>query len=195
MIKKESHPLQEKAHILRTLKEVKKALLKNNYIKIKNLSNQVIHNASIHQEPDTISIAVILYSLSKIIERESYKEEKNWKEFYSKYINHLENAIQNLEQENIEGFRQEIELLRKVIQNLSGNLKTYITDVFRKAKINKASRLYEHGISMEKTAKILGISIWELSEYAGKTRIPDVNLAITLPIKQRIKQAEEIFGE
>ena len=46
---------------------------------------------------------------------------------------------------------------------------------------------------MEKTAKILGVSVWELAEYAGKTGIGDVNLGITLPLNQRIKQAEEIF--
>lgn len=46
---------------------------------------------------------------------------------------------------------------------------------------------------MEQTAKLLGITIWELAEYAGQTGISDVNLSVTLPIKQRIKQAEEIF--
>jgi hypothetical protein len=47
---------------------------------------------------------------------------------------------------------------------------------------------------MQKTAKILGISLWELSEYTGKTGIANVNLAVTIPIKKRIKFAEEIFG-
>ena len=47
---------------------------------------------------------------------------------------------------------------------------------------------------MEKTAKILGISLWELSEYTGRTGIADINLAVTMPIKERIKIAEGIFG-
>jgi hypothetical protein len=46
---------------------------------------------------------------------------------------------------------------------------------------------------MEKTAKILGISLWELAEYAGQTHIADQNLSVTMPIQQRIKLAEEIF--
>ena len=73
-------------------------------------------------------------------------------------------------------------------------IKAHIGDVFRRAQVNKASRIYEHGISMEKTAKILGITVWELAEYAGRTRIGDVNLSVTMPIKQRIKIAEEIFS-
>ena len=100
-----------------------------------------------------------------------------------------------LEKNNIEGFREEIIQIRKIIENLSGDLKKHIDYVFRRAQINKASKIYEHGISMGKTAKILGISIWELAEYAGKTGIGDVNLGVTMPIKQRIKQAEEMFGK
>jgi len=102
--------------------------------------------------------------------------------------------IKALEKNNIDLFRNEVNMNRKLIQQLSGNLKKNIDYVFRKAKINKASRIYEHGISMEKTAKILGISIWELAEYAGKTGVGDVNLAVTMPIRNRIKLAEEIFG-
>jgi hypothetical protein len=194
MEKKESlGVIHEKEHILTVLKNVKKALIEKEYIKIKNLSNQIIHHASIHQDSEIISVAVIIYTLSKILERESYQKEANWNELYSDYVNCINNAIQNLENNDMEKFHSDLEALRKSIQNLSGNLKTYVNDVFRKASINKASRVYEHGISMEKTAKILGISLWELSEYAGKTGIADVNLAVTMPVKQRIKIAEEMF--
>ena len=99
----------------------------------------------------------------------------------------------NIHYKDFEKFHLEVESSRKLIESLSGRLKNFIEEVFRKAQINKASRIYEHGISMEKTAKILGISLWELSEYTGKTGIADVNLALTLPIKERIKIAEEVF--
>jgi len=186
--------MEEKSHILNVLKKVQSALRTEDYVEIKNLSNRVIHNASISQDPDCISIAVIIYSLSKLIEREDYRKEKNWKPFYRNYLKNIDDMIKALEKNNIDLFRNEVGMNRKLIQQLSGNLKKNIDYVFRKAKINKASRIYEHGISMEKTAKILGISIWELAEYAGKTGVGDVNLAVTMPIRQRIKLVEEIFG-
>jgi len=185
--------MEEKEHILKVLKNVQTAIQKKDYVQIKNLSNQVIHNASINQDPDCISVAVIIYSLSKLIERKDYAEEKNWNKFYDDYSKNINDMIGYLEQEDIENFREEVHYNRKLIQSLSGNLKVYINDVFRRAQINKASRIYEHGISMEKTAKILGVSIWELAEYAGRTKIGDVNLGVTMPVKQRIKIAEEIF--
>jgi len=185
--------MEERGHILKILEGVRSALESKNYVKIKNLSNKVVHHSSVHQDPDIISVAVIIYSLSKLIERESYKEEKNWIPFYKNYLKNISDMIKALKGKDISKFRDEVDANRKLIQNLSGDLKVYISDVFRRAKVNKASKIYEHGISMEKTAKILGISLWELAEYAGRTRVGDADLSVTLPIRQRIKYVEEMF--
>ena len=186
--------MEEVKEILRILKEVKTSLNQKDYLKIKNLSEEIIHHSSIHQNPDSMMIAVIVYSLSKLIERESYKSYKNWQKFYDSYIQGIDNCIKALEKNNFGKFNAELTNIRKLMENLSGNLKVYIGHVFRKAKINKASRIYEKGISMGKTAEILGIGIWELAEYSGKTDVGDVDLSITMPIKKRIKIAEEIFA-
>jgi hypothetical protein len=98
-----------------------------------------------------------------------------------------------LENNNHEKFHNEIKLNRKLLSKLSGNLKENMKDVFNRAKINKASKIYEHGISMEKTAKILGITLWELAEYSGRTGVGNVNLGVTMQLDDRIKLAEEIF--
>ena len=185
--------MEEKRYILKVLKRVRSALSKKDFIKIKNLSNKIIHNASITQDTNVVYTAVIIYSLSKIIEREQYKDFRNWETFYNEYHQCLSHLITALEKDDEMEFQKHIDFLTNKIENLSGQLKVYIKDVFQKAKINKASRIYEHGISIEQTAKILGISVWELAEYAGQTGIADVNLGVTMPIKQRIKLAEEIF--
>jgi len=185
--------MEEKEHILDVLKKVKVAFKNEDYVEIKNLSDNVIHGCSIDQNPDCIAVAVVIYSLSKLVERESYKNERQWPKFFKEYMKNMDDAIGALEREDVETFRAELGQIRELIQNLSGNLGKNIDYVFRRAQINKASRIYEHGISMEKTAKILGVSIWELAEYAGKTGIGDVNYGITMPIKERIRQAEEVF--
>ena len=185
--------IDDRCHIFSVLKKVLQALERKDYVKIKKLSDQVIHSASIEQDPDVVSVAVIIYSLSKLVERESYKDYKSWPEFYKNYIGGIKDIIKALEKNNIEEFRRRVDLIRCDINKVSGNLKIFISDVFRRARINKASRIYEHGISMETTAKILGISVWELAEYAGKTRVGDVNWAVTMPIRQRIKFAEGLF--
>ena len=69
-----------------------------------------------------------------------------------------------------------------------------VKSVFRKAKVNKASKIYEHGISLEKTAKLLGVTMWELQVYAGQKSIHDAPLTQTMNTKSRIKLAMEMFG-
>ena len=186
--------MEEKEHILDVLKRVKIAFKNEDYVEIKNLSDNVIHGCSISQDPDCISVAVVIYSLSKLIERESYKTEKQWPKFFKEYLENIDDAVIALEKGDIEAFREEITHIRELIQNLSGNLKRSIDYVFRRAQINKASRIYEHGISIEQTAKLLGISIWDLASYTGQSGASDVNITVTLDIRKRIKNAEDIFS-
>jgi uncharacterized protein YihD (DUF1040 family) len=185
--------MEEPKHVLKVLEETKEAVKKEDTIKLKKLSNQTIHSASVNQDVDSITVAVIIYSLSKFIERTNYKKYPGWNAFFREFMNHINSAILALKENKEEKFRKELRQIRGLVSKISGHFKKHVQDVFKKASINKASRIYEHGISMEKTAKLLGISIWELAEYAGQTGISDVNLNITLPIKQRIKLASDIF--
>jgi hypothetical protein len=46
---------------------------------------------------------------------------------------------------------------------------------------------------MEKTAKLLGITMFELANYAGQTGISDVTLSKTYGAKSRIKMTMDFF--
>ena len=186
--------MQERENVIDILEKAKKAIKEEDIITIKDLSNRTIHSSAIYQDPDNINIAVILYALSKIIERTHYRDLDGWNKFQETYESALNNSLIALKKNDLEVYRDQIDRIKQAVTELEGHLKKYIEEVFRKADINKASRLYEHGISMESTAKILGVSIWELNSYVGQTGIGDVDLAYTLDIKQRLKNAEELFG-
>lgn len=183
----------EVENVLRILKETKKAIQENNSYSLKQLSNQTIHSASTKQDEDSISIAVTIYSLGKIYEREDYKSLKGWENFNNIIILSLENSIRYLETKELENYQKNFKLIGKAINKISGKLRTYINDVFEKAKISKASRIYEHGISLSKTATLLGVSLYDLASYTGKTGISEMQYNKTLNPKQRIKIAEEFF--
>ncbi len=185
--------MKERDNLLRILWETKEAVKKDDVITLKILSNQTLHAASIYQDTDNIIVAVIVYALSKILERKNYRQYKNWPEFFKMFMLCIDKAISALEKGQEAYFSHQLEHIRKNIDKLPGSFKRHIQEVFQKAKINKASRIYEHGISLEQTAKLLGITMWELAEYAGKTGISDVNLNITMQVRKRIKIAEEIF--
>lgn len=180
-------------NVLRILEETKIALEKNNVIMLKSLSNQTIHTASVKQDEINILLAVIVYSLSKILERVDYKKYPDFDNLYKAIVFAIEGAIIGAKAKNEYKLKKNLLDVRKSIGKLSGNFKKYIEDVFRRASISKASRIYEHGISMEKTAKLLGITMYELADYAGKTGIPNMPEGRTVDVKQRIKLAEAFF--
>ena len=184
--------MKESGNVLRILRETLKALKQGNTTELKSLSNQTIHTASITQDPDNIAVAVIIYSLSKIIERSIYRSQKGWNKIFNNILTGVENSIQAIEKNDEKHLREHLEKLRKRLEGFNGNLKKYIQDVFRKASINKASKIYEHGISMEKTAKLLGITLLDLANYYGSQN-SDQSINKTVSAKQRIKLAMEFF--
>jgi len=75
--------MQERDNILRILKETREAMTREDAVTIKNLSNQTINTASLTQDPDNVAVAVIVYSLGKVLERHQYQEYAGWDKFYS----------------------------------------------------------------------------------------------------------------
>lgn len=186
--------MQEKENVIEILENAKRAIERRDAVLMKQLSNRTIHSSSIYGDPDNVGVAVIVYALSKIIEREKYSSYKSWPFFLNACLNGLTTSVDAIKRDNLDDFRNSIAGINKTISKISGHLKDYIEDVFRKASINKASRIYEHGISMKQTADLLGITVFELAEYAGKTGIADVDLSITKDIRKRLKEAEKFFS-
>ena len=186
--------MQERENVLRIFVETKEAVARGDSAKIRNLSNQTTNTASLTHDPDNIAAAVVVYALSKIIEREDYRQLSGWNEFYKIYLNSIDKIIENIKKQDDAAYGKNISVIRNAIGKLSGKLKDYISEVFRNASISKASRIYEHGISMEKTANLLGVTLFELAEYTGQGRYSEVPEAKTVDVKTRIKYAMEMFG-
>jgi len=186
--------MQEADNILRILKETKRSIKQEDFGGIKNLSNQTIHSASMTQDPDNVMVAVVVYVIAKILERESYRKMVGWKQIYGGITKNLDIAIRSLEKNDLEGFRNAIGEIRQSANKVEGDLRRYVQDIFYKASVNKAFKIYEHGISSEKTAKLLGVSLWDLSSFIGQTTVNESHFNITVPIQKRIKMAEEFFS-
>ena len=182
-----------KRDILDILKQAIKAIKESDVKTLRDLSNHTIHDSSIIQDKYSISIAVIIYSLSKIFERTSYREYKDWKIFYDNVLKCLKDAKDFLESDKIDKYEECTKNILRIINKLESKLKMFIKEVFEKSKINKGSRLYEHGLSISKAAELLNISQWELMDYAGSTGISDIGFSISKSVKERLKYARELF--
>ena len=153
--------------VLSDLAEILKAKEEGDIIQIKELSNHVMHNASVFQDEDSISIAVLIYSLSKIIE----KKQKDID--YGKLLNMLNLCIANLKINDDESFRKSVKNIFNFIRTMDQKLRLYIHEVINQAQIKKGCKLCEHGVSVARASEVLGISRWELMHYLGKTTVID----------------------
>ncbi len=186
--------MQEVNNVSRILKETESAFIEKDAFKLKNLSNQTIHSATLTQDPDNILVAVLVYVLGKIIERSNYTKMEGWEEFQTNVSKNLKLAIKSLGLGDLEKFRISLGKTRNASNKIDSNLKDYIQDVFYKAGVNKAFKMYEHGLSSERTAELLGVSLWDLAAYIGQTSISESSIGESMTIKTRIKLTEEFFN-
>jgi len=185
-------PKEECEHASSVLSETIKAIKSKDSIKLKSLSNQTIHSSCMYQDSGTITLAVLVYALSKLIERSDYKKISLWQKIERKVISLFELSILALNKNNHEAFEKHISNARKSLET-SSNLKPYIEEVLKKASINKASKIYEHGISSGQTAKLLGLSQWEILEYIGSKPI-ERKTKEKITIEKRIETAMQFFS-
>ncbi len=148
---------------------------------LKKTSDHIIHNASIFQDEDSISIATLIYSLAKIVERINEKFD------YKKIKNLISCAIEYLEDDNTDTYRDFIKQIFTIIAKTDAKYKQYVQEVIRQASLKKGSRIYEHGISASKAAEIMQLSIWELYSYLGATEVPDSSDLAS--VRERLKFA------
>jgi hypothetical protein len=172
--------------VLTQLIDILKEKEESDISQIKELSNHIIHNASIFQDEDSISTAVLIYSLSKIIDRMQKELD------YSKILNMLNSCILNLKNNDDEGFRKSIKDLFNFIRTMDRKLKLYIYEVMNQAQIKKGCKLCEHGISVARASEVLGISQWELMHYLGKTTLID-KFSEPVNVVERLKIARSLF--
>ncbi|MEM2131578.1 MAG: hypothetical protein QXR96_03570 [Candidatus Woesearchaeota archaeon] len=174
-----------KKDILNILKEAIFIVEKKELFKLRDLSDHVIHNASIFQDKDTITIAVTIYALSKFYKFSDVSEI---------ILIKLKNALTYLENGYLNNYEDEIKSIVKEISKKDKFMKNYINETLEKAQIKKASRMFEHGISLAQVADALGISLWELQDYVGKTSIIDSFKNQDNNVENRIKKTREIFN-
>jgi hypothetical protein len=185
--------MEDKEHVIHLLQQASEALIQEDAITMKELSNQTIHCASCVQDSGSIAVAVLTYALSKIIERKEKYNIKNWPALMKRISLYLRIAADELARDNYEKYEESLKKIRSALEAIA-NLKVAIAEVLRNASINKASRLYEHGISLGQTANLLGITQWELLEYAGQRVNVPSSINQTVDARTRVKIAMEFFA-
>ena len=153
----------------------------------RELSRQVIHDATLFEEKDAISVAVFVYGFSKIMQRMG--QDIDYQEFSAP----LSAAAKDLEADDLEGFRDTMRKLFRMVSSRDEKINLYVSDVLRHARIKHGSNVCEHGMSCAKSAQLLDVSQWELMQYLGKTTHSE-QMGDGHDIRSRLQFARGLFS-
>lgn len=180
--------------MLESLEEAQEAFASIDSNKLKVISDYTIHSAGIFQDSYSVSIAIIIYSLAKIVEKRKIRSEKQWETFKKETMQNLKEAREYLQKGNLDKYLSKLKQILSSIGSLDATFGTYVTEVIEKAKIKKGFAVYEHGLSVGRAAELMGVSPWELMDYLGQTKLVDEMPMLTKPISERLSIARRIFN-
>ncbi len=149
------------------------------------ISDHVIHDATLYQDEDSISTAILIYALSKTVGKCCEKGIP-----FRQFAEPLRKMHEYLSKDNYKLFADELKKAIHEIKKEDEKLNVYVQEVFERAKIKKGSKMHEHGVSIARTAEILGISQWELQQYVG---IQPETSRQTMPAHKRLEIARILF--
>ncbi len=170
--------------MLPVLREAIEAISSSDADRLHELSNHTIHTASLFQDRDSITIAVIMYSISKIIARTGKVPDVITKQ--------VEHCTRHLEKGETRAFQGCLKNVLEAISKADTKLKWYIDEVIQQAQIKKGSRIHEHGISIARAAELLGVNEWDLMRYVGHTNIAEKSES-SVSVNERLGFTRRLF--
>ena len=129
---------------------------------LKKLSDELIEDVALYKDLDVISITVLIYSIYKIVNSLPTEEK-------GRIVKGLTAARKHLEQQNMGVYNKDVKSLYSLIKGSNSKIKEHLHDVMHAARIKKSAILLGKGLSVGQAAGLMGLSNWDLQEYAGKT--------------------------
>jgi hypothetical protein len=182
-----------KQEILTVLQDIQTPLRRGNSAILNMLSNATLKRASVYQDEDSTSLAVIIYSLSKICNRPRLNLDPRFLKMKDKVAKELKNAQVALQKNDIKNYKRCVRKVFGLIGFFEKKLGMYIVEVLDQAKIKKGGSLYSQGVSAGRAAQLLGVSKWDLMGYLGSTKLAE-SPSEQLPVLQRLEYAKEVFN-
>jgi len=162
---------EAKREVMAVLQEAADAIKQKRYFDLHAISDHILHTIIIYQDKDIVDIAVAIYAVNKILEKEKYARHPKIKGLVKIILDLLKETKTSLQKNDIDGFHENLKAILENIQNFSKSIKFYIDDVLHFARIKKGTKLYEHGLSLGKAAELVGVAKWDLMPAIGETAI------------------------
>lgn len=158
---------------------------KSDLEELRRLSDHAIEHVAAYKDLDVISVTVLIYSIYKAFSCLSSKD-------YSAILRELENAYRFLNVNQLGSYNGSIKKLYEIIRRCSLKTKEHLQDVMHAARIKKGTVLLSKGLSIGQAAGLMGLSNWDLQQYAGRTMALEGGVP-KISAQKRLLQAFKIF--
>lgn len=181
------------AKLVQRLDALSKAFAARRIYDIKRISKDCINDASLTNDYEMAKIAVISYSLFKMLTKEHFFENRQWPSVSKNITDSLEKSRLAAERDQHRAFKKQMKNTIHKIEEIDLELSHFARTLYEKSKIKQASSAYALGLSLSQAADLTGANKKELQHYIGATRIHDEE-PITTGILQRIRGFKQVMG-
>ncbi|MBI4399121.1 hypothetical protein HY570_00075 [Candidatus Micrarchaeota archaeon] len=159
---------------------------------LRKISNDCITEYSIEHSYDLFLLSLISYSIAKLLEKPHYWKDKTRATLAGKADKALQRSIIFAKEKNQEGFTNSLNQVIQEMTQADVQDKRFVRDMFEKARVKAAARLYAQGISLGAASELTQIDKRDILEYAGKTMMFD-KFGKTKKMKERLRDVRRIF--
>lgn len=178
--------LKEILHDLRKTIDILEKRETKDVEELKQISDKAIEKVALYKDLDVISITVLIYSIYKTLSCVKPDD-------YENILQLLKKALDNLNKRKFGAYNGTIKRLYNIIKSCNAKVQQHLQDVMQAARVRKGTVLLQKGLSIGQAAGLMGLSNWDLQQYASKTTAFDQHHE-KIPAKTRMKTALQIFG-
>ncbi len=180
--------------LINATEKIRKAFLKNDSFKLRQLSNDLIEEAALKSDKILAQLSLISYSLQKLLSKPHIIETEKWNKIKTRIDFSLGNATGSLRKKNFNEFKKELNNISKRVFEVDSSMGNFVANLYEKARVKQASRAYALGLSLRQSSSLTDANEKDLLEYVGITKIHDREKTIK-GINERKKMLEGIFNE
>jgi hypothetical protein len=164
------------------------AIRSKDALALRKVSSDAISEAAVDQHRELILLGLVDYGLSKMLSKTHYQEVNS--KFYEEILEHFRSCLRG-DKENLLFHLEAIEDMVIKLDETHGH---YTENLIEQAKVKKASNLYYKGISLRRSAELMGIDEARLMDYVGSGRGHELKEGGSF-LKRRISNARRVFPE
>ncbi len=178
--------------IIYDLEEILKLFRKGNVLQLRGLSNRLIRESTIENDLAKAELGVITYALHKIETKQHFINNKKWHKIRIKINSNIQGAIFAIRKNDRELFFKKLKKIIMDINLIDSQLGHFATSIYEKAKVKQASLAYSYGLSISRSAELMGADKKELQSYIGFTTMHDEENE-QKSIKKRLNELKEVL--